>query len=189
MRELLTIGHSNHPIETFLDLLRRHRVTALADVRSTPYSRRHPQFNRERLAAALRAAGLSYVFLGAELGGKRPGQGLADIARTAEFQAGVARLRDGAARHRVAFMCAEREPLDCHRTILVARHLKAADVAISHILADGTTEAHEITERRLAERMGTAPLPLLTAHPEAWHDAVERAYDLRSADWGRSRQA
>jgi uncharacterized protein (DUF488 family) len=179
--EIFTIGHSNHPIGTFLDLLRRHRVTALADVRSVPYSRRQPQFNREALAAALRDAGTAYVFLGAELGGKRPGLSWSDIVRTPEFAAGLARLRDGAERHRAAFMCAEREPLDCHRTLLVARHLKTPGLAIRHILADGTLETHEATERRLAERMGTAPPPLLATDPEAWREAIERAYAARGA--------
>lgn len=189
MTEIFTIGHSSHPIETFLRLLRRHEISALADVRSTPYSRRHPQFGRETLQAQLRAAGIAYVFLGAELGGKRPGAGLADIAGTAEFRAGLARLREGARRHRVAFMCAEREPLDCHRTLLVARHLRAPDLAIAHILADGTLEPHETTERRLVGRMGTAPLPLMAGDPDAWRQAVERAYDARAGAPGSRRHA
>lgn len=189
MAEIFSIGHSSHSTETFLALLRRQKISAVADVRSIPYSRRHPQFGRETLAASLRSARISYAFLGVELGGKRPGLGLADIAGTPEFLAGLERLRDGAARHRVAFMCAEREPLDCHRTILVARHLRAPGLAIRHILADGTVEAHEATERRLAERMGTAPLPLMANDPDAWREGVERAYELRSAGWGAPRRA
>lgn len=186
MDEIFTIGHSSHATETFLGLLRRHEISALADVRSVPYSRRHPQFRRETLAESLRAAGIAYVFLGEELGGKRPGLSLAGIAASPEFRSGLARLRDGARRHRVAFMCAEREPLDCHRTILIARHLHAADVAIRHILADGTVEDHVVTERRLVAQMGTAPLPLLD-NETGWSAAVERAYDKRSDSWARPR--
>ncbi len=181
--EIFTIGHSNHPIEQFLDLLRRHGITALADVRTTPYSRFNPQFRREALAASLRAAGVEYVFLGEALGGKRAGVTHGEIARSEPFRRGLDRLRDGAERYRVAFMCAEREPLDCHRTILVARHLKAADLAIRHILADGSLEEHDSVERRLVEQMGEAPPPLIANDTEAWVAAVERAYEARARAW------
>jgi uncharacterized protein (DUF488 family) len=179
--ELFSAGHSNHPIGYFVGLLKRHGVTALADVRSVPYSRRHPQFRREALAESLREAGIAYVFLGEELGGKREG-GLVAAARTPEFRSGLERLREGAKRYRVAFMCAEREPLDCHRTILVARHLRAPDVTIRHILANGKLEEHASVERRLVESEKTAPPPLM-ADEQAWREAVERAYDARSRAW------
>jgi uncharacterized protein (DUF488 family) len=179
--ELFSIGHSNHPIDYFIGLLRRHGITALADVRSTPYSRRHPQFRRETLVESLKTAGIAYVFLGAELGGKRPG-GLIEAAKTSAFRSGIERLREGAARYRVAFMCAEREPTDCHRTMLVARHLRAPDVTIQHILANGTLEAHDSVERRLVEAEKTAPPPLM-ADEAAWREAVEQAYDARSRAW------
>lgn len=181
MIELFTVGHSNHPIGYFLGLLQRHGITALADVRSLPYSRRHPQFRREALAESLKDADIAYVFLGEELGGKREG-GLIEAAKAPAFRAGLERLREGAQRYRVAFMCAEREPLDCHRTVLVARHLRAPDVAIRHILANGTLEDHDLVERRLVESEKTAPPPLM-ADEQAWHEAVERAYDVRSRAW------
>lgn len=180
-RDIFTVGHSNHPIERFLDLLTRHGVTALADVRTTPYSRFNPQFRRETLTEHLRAAGIAYVFLGDELGGKRPGLSHAEIAATDSFRHGLERLREGAAQYRVAFMCAEREPLDCHRTLLVARYLKAPDLAIRHILADGSIETHDATERRLVEQMAETPPPLMANDPQAWAAAVERAYTAQSA--------
>ncbi len=182
MIELFSVGHSNHPIGDFIGLLKRHDITALADVRSVPYSRRHPQFRREALAGSLRESGIAYVFLGEELGGKRAG-GLDSAARAPEFRAGLERLREGAQRYRVAFMCAEREPLDCHRTVLVARHLRAPDVVIRHILANGMLEDHDSVERRLVENEKTAPPPLMAGGSEAWHEAVERAYDSRSRAW------
>jgi uncharacterized protein (DUF488 family) len=188
MRDIYTVGHSNHPIERFLDLLTQHDIAALADVRSTPYSRFNPQFNRETLAESLRAAGIAYVFLGAELGGKRPGVSHAEIAATDTFRHGLDRLREGTTRYRVAFMCAEREPLDCHRTLLVARHLRAPDLAIRHILADGSIEAQDDVERRLVEAMGETPPPLMAADPNAWKEALERAYEARTAKWARGRQ-
>ena len=179
MLEIYSVGHSNHPIDYFIGLLTRHDVTALADVRSIPYSRRHPQFCREALAESLREAGIAYVFLGEELGGKRAG-GLAAAAGTPEFRTGLDRLREGAQRYGVAFMCAEREPLDCHRTMLVARHLRAPGVTIRHILANGTIEEHDSVERRLVEAEKTEPPPLMAGQAGAWDEAVERAYDARS---------
>jgi uncharacterized protein (DUF488 family) len=150
---LLTIGHSNHPIERFAALLARHDVTALGDVRSFPSSRFNPQFNRARLEASLREAGIGYVFLGEALGGKRGDFGA--LAATASFQAGLARVRDGATRHRIALMCAEKDPLDCHRFMLICRHLRA-DLAIAHILADGALEPQDATEDRLLAAAGLA---------------------------------
>jgi len=185
MPDIFTIGHSNHPAEYFLSLLSRHGITALADVRTTPYSRFNPQFRREALAAHLQAAGIAYVFLGEELGGKRAGVTHAEVARSEPFQRGLARLREGAERYRVAFMCAEREPLDCHRTILVARHLKSPGLAIRHILADGGVEEHESVERRLVEDTGQAPPPLMANDPQAWAAAVEHAYEERARAWFR----
>ena len=183
MPDIFSIGHSNHPIGHFLGLLVRHGVTALADVRTTPYSRFNPQFRREALAASLHEADIAYVFLGEELGGKRAGVTHADIARSESFRRGLDRLREGADRYRVAFMCAEREPLDCHRTILVARHLRAPGLAIRHILADGSVEEHDSVERRLVEQAGEAPPPLMARDPSAWSAAIERAYEARARAW------
>jgi uncharacterized protein (DUF488 family) len=157
-------------------------------VRSTPYSRFNPQFNRETLAESLRQTGIAYVFLGAELGGKRPGVSHAEIAATDAFRHGLDRLREGTTRYRVAFMCAEREPLDCHRTLLVARHLRASDLAIRHILADGSLEEQDAVERRLVDDMDVAPPPLMAGDPQAWKDAIERAYEARTAKWARVRE-
>lgn len=128
---LFTIGHSNHEIEAFIELLRRHRVSALGDVRSHPYSRFVPQYSREPLKAALAQAGVSYVFLGKELGGRsedpacyRQGKVQYDgLARQPRFAAGIRRVMEGMQRCNIALMCAEKDPLECHRSLLVARKL------------------------------------------------------------------
>jgi uncharacterized protein (DUF488 family) len=161
--DLFTIGHSNHPIERFLDLVRGAGVTAIADVRSTPASRRCPWFNQARLAPRLAAEGIAYVPLGDALGG-RPrdprlyrDDGVADyaaMARTEEFRAGLDRVAEGTRRYRVCLMCAEREPLDCHRCLLVAPALAARGFSIGHVLADGTIEPHPQTEERLLALAG-----------------------------------
>lgn len=162
--ELFTIGHSTHPIGQFLSLLQRHEITMLVDVRSHPYSRRMPHFNRDRLTRSLAEVGMDYLFLGPELGARREESecylgNRADydrIAATPAFQEGLRRVRFGAGNGRVALMCAEKEPLDCHRTILVCRHLRG-ELSIEHIHADGSLERHEELERRLVKRVGLRP--------------------------------
>lgn len=155
---VFTTGHSTHTIERFIALLRQHGVTALCDVRSKPYSRMNPQFNREPLKAALREAKIVYVFLGAELGARSDDpscyeQGKVQydrLSHTDLFQQGLARVQEGMKSYRIALMCAEREPIECHRTILVARHLSALGVDVAHIHADGRVESHAAALTRLA---------------------------------------
>jgi uncharacterized protein (DUF488 family) len=153
--DLFTIGHSNHPIERFLALARGAGITAIADVRSTPASRRYPWFNEKRLAPRLATEGIAYVPLGEALGGRPRDPRLyraADYAAMAcadEFRTGLERVAEGARRYRVCLMCAEREPLDCHRCLLVARALAERGFAIGHVLADATIEPHTATEERL----------------------------------------
>ncbi|MDE2164363.1 MAG: DUF488 domain-containing protein [Alphaproteobacteria bacterium] len=156
---LFTIGHSTHSFERFLALLSGAGIEAVADVRTAPVSRFCPQFNKARLDEALRAAGLSYVFLGQELGG-RPDDpalytnGIADferMAKSAAFHKGIDRVIVQARERRLALMCSEKHPLDCHRCLLVGRALAARGAAVQHILSDGTqTEQREIEEHLLA---------------------------------------
>lgn len=154
---IYTIGHSDHTIERFIILLKQHCITAIADVRSAPYSRIHPQFNKDTLAASLEKGGIKYVFLGKELGARPDDHscyenGQADFDRVAErkeFKSGLKRVLEGGDKYQIALMCAEKEPLDCHRTILVCHRLKRAGIGIKHILADGTLENHQDTESRL----------------------------------------
>lgn len=145
MPAILTIGHSNHSLDHFLGLLQGAGVEMVVDVRSTPASRRQPQFNKASFAQALHAAGLSYLWLGRELGG-RPADpalftdGIADFERMAEtksFREGIARVLGEADWLRLALMCAEKDPLDCHRCLLVGRALTEQGAEVRHILADG----------------------------------------------------
>jgi uncharacterized protein (DUF488 family) len=181
-----TIGHSNHPIERFLALLQPQGITAVADVRSTPYSRFNPQFRREKLQAALAGIGIQYVFLGAELGARSQDPACYDsagrvsyarLAGTDLFRKGIERLKTGMAEHRISIMCAEREPLECHRTILVARELVREGVAVTHILGDGSLEPHEHAMQRLATSLKLTAADLF-GNPA---DLIERAYDLQAA--------
>lgn len=154
---VFTIGHSNLEIGKFAALLKQHGIQAIADVRSSPYSQYNPQFNRESLQRALQEQGISYVFLGDELGARRSErecylEGRADyelISQTPAFKRGIERVTEGAAKMRVALMCAEKDPIDCHRCILVSPYLRRRGLEVLHILSDGTVENHEQTELRL----------------------------------------
>lgn len=157
---ILTIGHSNHPPDAFLALLRLHEVAEVVDVRTSPYSRYLPQFNHAALEAMLEDAGIAYAFLGAELGGRPSDQSCYDsdgrvlydrLAETDLFQDGMSYVMRHADDARVALMCSEKEPLECHRGLLIARALAEKGVAVEHILADGTLESHEAAMDRLLD--------------------------------------
>jgi uncharacterized protein (DUF488 family) len=157
MTGLYTVGHSNHAIEVFVGLLVPHRIDLVVDVRSQPHSRFNPQYNRERLSETLAGVGIEYLFLGAELGARAsdPKCYVGDradytlIARTAAFARGIDRTASEALRRTVALLCAEKDPLDCHRAILVCPALAARGFAGRHLLADGSVEETADFERRL----------------------------------------
>lgn len=178
---IFTIGHSNHPIERFVTLLREAGVRLLADVRSTPYSRRFPQFGRERLHEALASAGIDYRYFGDALGGK-PRGGAPDYiatARTPAFATALDAVLAEASQRPLALMCAEREPLDCHRTILVSRHLATRGADIVHLLADGGRAPHADIEAKLLAWYERRTGPLLAERDPARRLAA--AYDERGA--------
>lgn len=165
---VLTIGHSNHPLERFLELLEIHRVTVVADVRSAPYSRRYPDYSREQLRRALNARSVRYLFLGAELGARPQdpscyAEGRVQYRRLAQatsFRRGLERVLGEARSSRVALLCAEKEPLDCHRAVLIARELEALDTEVAHIHADARLETHAEALERLLDMLKLRQLDL-----------------------------
>jgi uncharacterized protein (DUF488 family) len=172
-QEVLTIGHSTLSYEQFLKRLRDAGVTAIADVRSSPFSRYFPHFNQSALHEDLRQDGIAYVFLGAELGG-RPTEkelfceGVADyekMARTDTFAKGLKRVIAGAQKFKIALMCSEHNPLDCHRCLLVGRALNEAGVVVKHILSNGRISAHSDIEGQLLDLTGRMEDELFS-HPE-----------------------
>lgn len=184
MNTILTIGHSNHPIEYFIEMLRRHNVTALADVRSSPFSRYTPQFNQESLKWTLKDVGIHYVFLGRELGARstnpdhyRDGKAQYELmAKESWFQEGLERLRKGVEKgQRIALMCAEKDPIECHRTMLVGVRVRSPEIALAHILASGELEPHEKSEQRMLARHNLAE-PELFRTPE---ERMALAYRLQ----------
>lgn len=179
---VLTIGHSTHSLEAFVALLQQHDVTALADVRSAPYSRLNPQFNKEALEHSLIAHGIKYVFLGRELGARSNDQTCyengrvqyARLARTDLFRSGIDRVIRGANDYRIALMCVEKEPLECHRTLLVTRVLAELGNVVQHILADGRLESQEATMERLVRVVGLPHQDLFRSRDQLIAEALVR---------------
>ena len=147
--ELWTIGHSNHTFEHFLGLLRQYGIDMLADVRSQPYAKYAAHFSQAPLRQLLADKDLRYVFLGRELGGRPPEPEMydadgyvlyGDLAETQRFAQGLERLLEGAAKCRVAMMCSEENPTDCHRRLLITRALLQDDAStsVTHIRGDGS---------------------------------------------------
>ena len=182
--ELFTIGHSTQSWEQFLELLLQHRIGAIGDVRSTPFSARFPQYNREFLETALPKVNVRYVFLGDELGARRAErecyvEGVARydrIARTDLFREGLVRVQKGVTLFRLALMCAEKDPLECHRTILVCRQFRK-ELDIRHILGDGSIETHPDAETRLLEEEKVPGDDLFTPR----ETLIASAYERRAA--------
>lgn len=154
---VFSIGHSNHSEEAFQNLLLSAKITAIADVRSAPFSRHSPHFNQDELRYSLRNIGIAYSFLGAELGG-RPNEkdfycdGVADyeaMAERPEFKMGVQRVLRGAAEYKIALLCSEHNPLDCHRCLLVGRQLLREGADVEHILSNGALLNQQSVEEHL----------------------------------------
>jgi uncharacterized protein (DUF488 family) len=162
-RPLYTVGHSNHEWPAFLALLRQAGVTALADVRSLPYSRRLPHFSRDAIERSLRGSEIAYIYLGDQLGGRPADEGLYDadgrvdyeaVRRTATFQSGLERVLRGMERYTIALLCSEDDPRDCHRGLMITPALRERCVAPLHLRRDGRIETTEDLERDLLAAAG-----------------------------------
>ena len=181
--KVLTIGHSNRSELHLIDLLRAHDVAAVVDVRSTPYSEWSPQFNRSVVAASLKEHGIAYSYLGGELGVRSDDPSCyeggrvvyARLADTEQFQRGLRRVVKGARSRRLALMCAEQDPIDCHRSILLAPQLAQFGVGVSHILhPDGELESQQALEQRLLEIHGLGQPNMFLGDDERLTEALAR---------------
>src|SRR5262249_50911787 len=160
---LFTVGHSNHELPRLIALLQQAAVTAVADVRSAPYSSRLPQFNKPELERGLKQNGIAYVFLGDLLGGRPKSPDLYDaegrvdyehIRATAAFREGVERLLDGVGRYHIALLCGEEDPLHCHRGLMITPALVERGVAPLHLRGSGGVETTAEMESRLLAETG-----------------------------------
>ena len=166
--EIYTVGHSNHAAETFLQLLRDHAIDTLVDTRSRPYSKFVPHFNPDAMKFAVERAGIRYVFLGRELGGRPDGAEFYDgeghvlyerVAAAEGFLKAVGKLERAVASHRVALCCAEENPSDCHRRLLIGRVLSERGMNVLHLRGDGRIEPErELQALEAAARNGQQAL-------------------------------
>lgn len=186
-REIHTIGYVSYSVEAFIATLSRLEITMLVDVRSRPFSQYRPEFNRDTLAGILASEGIVYLFLGDECGARIDApecyvNGKVDFHRVKDhprFQEGLTRLRGEMANHRVAIMCAEKDPLTCHRAILVARRLaeRFPEISVKHILENGAVEDHAEMEKRLLKLHKLDRPDLFRAERER----IDEAYDRQGA--------
>lgn len=166
--KFFTIGHSNRTLEGFIGLLKQHDITALADVRSSPYSRMWPHFDQGPLKQSLEKHSIWYVHLGSELGGRPTAaslyqDGVADyeaMARQSQFEQGIGRLVRGVRTYRICLMCSEKLPEICHRCLLVGRALRERGDDVVHIIDETTTLSQIQVEDKLLKLAALEPLPI-----------------------------
>lgn len=184
-KTIYTIGYAAHTIESFIAALEKFTITAIADVRSQPYSKFKPEFNKENLKKTLIGYGIEYVFLGDNIGAriKAPEcykNGQIDyelISKHPLFQEGVGRLLKGMEKFSIALMCAEKDPINCHRTILICRHLKRYQLKICHILDANTLESQSEIELRLMKLFHLDQPDLFMQDSERLEEAYSRQED------------
>jgi uncharacterized protein (DUF488 family) len=146
---IFTIGHSNHSFDFFLRLLKEYDIEILVDIRSHPYSKFSPQFDIRNIKKEIKYSGIKYLYLGKELGGKPKGKefyesdgkvNYAHLADLKSFREGLQRLENGSQKYRVAIMCSEENPANCHRKLLVGRILIEHGFILNHIRGNGQLE-------------------------------------------------
>jgi len=175
---IFTIGHSNHQLETFLDLLAQHGVQLVVDVRSSPYSGYASHFNKEVIQSALHARAVEYLFLGAVIGGRPQGDDFYDeqgyvlydrLARSAAFQRGIEQLLNRLGGACTVLLCGEEDPTSCHRRLLIGRVLRARGIEVRHIRGDGRIQSEEeiAQAEKCAKTKGQLSL-FETEDPDEW---------------------
>jgi len=182
MKQLFTVGYAAFDnFSSFSKWLKHYNVEAIADVRSLPYSRIRPEFNKDILMNNLKKSAIKYVFIGDHCGARVDDlscyvNGYVDytkVKETKNFQIGIERILKGLSSYSIGLLCAEKDPINCHRDILVCRNLKAYNISINHILADGKLEDNDATEKRLLKVLKLTDNDLFISADEQ----LELAYD------------
>jgi uncharacterized protein (DUF488 family) len=185
-----TLGHSNHTMEAWLALVRQHSIDVVVDTRSSPYSKYVPQFDRELIQRSLEEAGVRYLFLGAELGGRPANPAYYDAtghvlysrcATMQVFKAAIARLETGIEKFTVALICGEEDPAHCHRRLLIGRVLAERGHTMTHIRGDGRLESDETVAAEAGNRW-------LTASPLSSRSSTRTNGDLQHRFYPKERQ-
>lgn len=181
--KIYSIGYSSYSIKSFVDILKRYKIEAIADVRSNPYSQFKPEFNKDNLEKTLKNYGIKYVFLGNEVGARvelpecygNEKVNYQLLGKHPLFHKGLQRIRNGMQKYRMALMCAEKDPINCHRAILICRHLKNQHIEIIHIVNGGNLEDHRETERRLMKFFKLDQPDLFISN----YERLEEAYNMQ----------
>lgn len=198
--QLYTIGHSTYPVEHFLELLQKYHVDYVIDVRSTPYSRYASQYNSDQLKNSLKTAGIEYYHMKNSFGARQEDrqyyhdEGYLDFERfraSDVFVKGMKNVEKGLEKYNIALMCTEKNPIDCHRAIMVGRGFELDGIDVKHILHDGTLLSQEALNEQLLERYfpnsGQMSLfDLMEERPEEDRrkERIEEAYRCRNREIG-----
>lgn len=151
-RFIFSIGHSNHPSDKFVQLVKQHEIKLIVDTRSYPFSKFAPHFSSGSIENILKEIGIEYLFLGKELGGRPQESEFYDseghvlywkLANTSKLREGVQRLEEEAKKHRIAILCSEEDPTCCHRRLLVGKVLSGRGFALQHIRSDGRIQSED----------------------------------------------
>jgi uncharacterized protein (DUF488 family) len=200
-KDIFTIGYSSFSLEVFIKTLKKYKITAVADVRSQSYSQFKQEFNRENLKEKLSKSNIAYVFLGEECGARVDDQncyidGKVNydlVGQNQKFKSGLERIKKGMEKYNIVLMCAEKDPITCHRTILVCRNLQFAGIQIKHILSNGRFENHKDSEQRLLRLFNFSQPDMFRSDEQRLNDAYSRqaekiAYEIAepsNEDWGQ----
>ena len=175
MSNFFTLGHSNHASETWLALVRQHQIEVVVDTRSSPYSKYAPHFDKELMQRSLEQAGIRYLFLGAELGGRPANPDYYDasghvlysrLRDDARFKAAIERLETGMERFRVTLVCGEEDPAHCHRRLLIGRVLTERGHSMLHIRGDGRVETDATVATASGKRLVDVQIELFAEMEE-----------------------
>ncbi|GAA5817991.1 MAG: DUF488 domain-containing protein [Methanobrevibacter sp. CfCl-M3] len=198
--EIHTIGHSTHEIEYFIELLQKHEIDQVLDVRSTPYSKHAPQFNKKQLKKELEANEICYKFVGDSFGARQEDpklyseDGILDfnkVMKSQKFRNTFNKVMDNINRANFVLMCSEKDPLNCHRSILISNAFSKENVKVNHILSGGEVETQIDFENRLLDLYNyrRKPQETLDFHFNKNNneiDYVKKAYEKRNKDIGYS---
>lgn len=195
-RILYTIGHSQHDVEYFIDMLRKYDINYVLDVRSTPYSQFAENYNRENIRAILKKAGIEYSFMGSYFGARPENRilyskdGYLDFEKarnSVKFQNGVNNVIKGIGEgNNITLMCTEKDPIECHRAIMVARTFFERGVDVQHILADSSLQSHDVLNQRLINMYfpDRYQMSLFVSENKSDKECLEDAYRIHNKKIG-----
>ncbi len=198
MNIVYTIGHTNYSINQFVDILNLYSINCIIDVRSTPYSKYTPQFNSKELKEELKKLGILYIHMGEEFGARRAERkfyphGYLDFEKVRLesdlFHKGIHRVEVGCQKgYRIALMCTEKMPIDCHRCILVGKGLKDHGFQIRHVVSKEISMTQEEIETQLLDRYypqrNQISLDTLMQQPESESELILECYRKRNKEIG-----